>query len=186
MTHYILCSSLLAAALGTGAVGLALAQHDRDGESPRLPGTFEIPNSLKVEHEELHRELSAATTLQGTTGAAAQRVATLLHTHFVSEEAFALPPLALLRPLARGDVSPEMRPVVALTDRLEAELPRMLDEHKAIVAALEELTRAAEAERHAEVVRFARKLTLHAQHEEEVLYPAALLVGEYLTLRLSR
>lgn len=185
MTNYILFSSLLAAALGTGAVGLALAQHDRGGEGLRLPGTFEIPNSLKVEHEELHRELSAATKLQGKTGVAAQRVATLLHRHFVSEEAFALPPLALLRPLATGHVSPEMREIVALTDRLKAELPRMLDEHKAIVAALEELTRAADAERHPEAVRFAQKLTLHAQNEEEVLYPATLLVGEYLKLRLS-
>jgi hypothetical protein len=62
-----------------------------------------------------------------------------------------------------------MRDVVALTDRLKADLPRMLDEHKAIVAALEELARAAEADGHPEALRFAEKLTLHAQNEEEVL-----------------
>lgn len=36
-------------------------------------------------------------------------------------------------------------------------------------------------EEHAE---FAHKLMLHAQTEEEVLYPAALLVGEHIKLRL--
>lgn len=104
----------------------------------------------------------------------------------MSEEQFALPPLALLRPLADGRLAPEMRDVIAMTDRLKAEMPRMLNEHKAIVVALEELGRAAKAERHPEISRFVEKLTLHAQHEEQVLYPAAILVGEYLKLKLPR
>jgi hypothetical protein len=183
MTNHIVFSSVLAAALSASMVAVALAQHDSRGQARTLSTTFDIPNSLKVEHEALHGELSAATKFGGKTGVAAQRVATLLHGHFVSEEEFALPPLALLRPLATGGVSLQMRDVIALTDRLKADLPRMLDEHKAIVAALEELARAAEAEGHPEGVRFAEKLTLHAQNEEEVLYPAALLVGEYLKLR---
>jgi hypothetical protein len=33
--------------------------------------------------------------------------------------------------------------------------------------------------------RFAEKLMLHAKTEEEVLYPAAILVGEYLKLKLE-
>jgi hypothetical protein len=33
---------------------------------------------------------------------------------------------------------------------------------------------------------FAEKLTLHAQTEEEVLYPAALLVGRYVKLSLRK
>ena len=50
-----------------------------------------IPTSLKAEHEELHRELAAATKASGLVGEAARIVATLLHPHFVDEEAFALP-----------------------------------------------------------------------------------------------
>jgi hypothetical protein len=184
MTSHILFPSLLAAAFSAGIVAVALAQHDPRGDARTLPATFEIPNSLKVEHEELHSDLSAATRLGGKTGAAAQRVATLLHAHFVSEEEFALPPLGLLRPLASGRRSPDMREVIALTDRLKVDLPRMLDEHRTIVAALEELARAAEAENRPEAVRFAERLTLHAQNEEEVLYPAAILVGEFLKLTL--
>lgn len=183
MTDRILLSSVLAVVFSVGVVALALTQHPSHGEAP-TSSPFEIPSSLKAEHEELHRELSVVTRLPGNTGAAAQRVATLLHAHFASEEEFALPPLALLAPLASGRISAQMRDVLPLTDRLKADLPRMLDEHKAIVGALEELARAGKAEGHPEVNVFADKLTLHAQNEEQVLYPAALLVGEYLKVRL--
>ena len=172
----------LAAVLGAGAGTTADRQHD----AGQRHTTFATPESIKIEHEELHAELAAATKAPGRTGAAARHVAELLHPHFVSEEQFALPPLALLRPLAEGSVTPEMRDAIALTDRLKAEMPRMLDEHKAIVVALEELGRAAKAEHHPEVSRFVEKLTIHAQHEEQVLYPAAILVGEYLKLKLAR
>jgi len=50
------------------------------------------------------------------------------------------------------------------------------------VAALKKLTSAAAEEKLPEPARFAEKLILHAQTEEEVLYPAAILVGEYLKL----
>jgi predicted metal-dependent hydrolase len=40
-----------------------------------------------------------------------------------------------------------MRDVLVMTERLKAELPEMLREHQAIVAALEELTAAAEKEK---------------------------------------
>ena len=43
---------------------------------------LKIPASLKVEHEELHAELSALTRAPGKTGEAARNVATALHAHF--------------------------------------------------------------------------------------------------------
>lgn len=147
---------------------------------------LEIPTALKAEHEKLHEDLSAATKLAGKTGEAARHVAAVLHEHFVSEEEFALPPLALLGPIAGGEATPDMRSVVALTGRLKAEMPRMLDEHGAIVRALDELGRAAEAERHPEVSRFVDELKAHAQTEEQVLYPAAILVGEWLKLKFPK
>lgn len=185
MTSLGLFSVGLATVLGAG-VGAMAANHQHDDAGQHRATTFDIPESVKAEHEELHGELSAAAKAPGRTGEAARHVAELLHPHFVSEEQFALPPLALLRPLADGRVAPEMRDAIVLTDRLKAEMPRMLDEHKAIVIALEELGRAAKAERHPEISRFVEKLTLHAQHEEQVLYPAAILVGEYLKLKLPR
>ncbi len=42
------------------------------------------------------------------------------------------------------------------------------------------------AEGNQDVVRFTEQLTLHAQTEEAVLYPAVILVGEHLKMRLER
>ena len=145
-----------------------------------------IPQSLKTEHEELHSELAKATTAGGRAGEAAKEVARLLHPHFVKEEEYALPPLGLLRQLAEGTVTPEIAKVIAMTDRLKAELPEMLKEHKAIVAALETLAAAAKAENKPQHARFSEKLLLHAQTEEEVLYPASMLIGAYLKLTLGK
>ncbi len=56
----------------------------------------------------------------------------------------------------------------------------MLREHKEIVDALKKLSGAAKKERKTQYARFAEKLILHAQTEEEVLYPASILLGQYL------
>jgi hypothetical protein len=144
---------------------------------------IKIPESLKEEHEELHRELEMATRVPGKVGKAAKGVAKILHPHFVKEEEYALPPLALLSRLAEGEVEPEMSDAIEMTDKLKADLPHMLREHKDIVAALANLSAAAKESKRPKYVRFAEKLTLHARNEEEVLYPAAILVGKYIRLR---
>ena len=147
--------------------------------------SVKVPEALKVEHHDLHDELSRLTKLPGRVGQAARAVATLLHPHFVKEEQYALPPLGLLREVAQGVVIKEMRGVLVLTERLKAELPMMLAEHKLVVDALDELIRAAAAEKQPAAARFAEKLRLHAETEENVLYPAAILLGEYVRARLG-
>lgn len=147
---------------------------------------FKIPSPLKSEHEELHAELTHATTMGGKIGDAAKTVARLLHPHFIKEEEYALPPLGLLSVLAQGKIFPEMAAVLAMTDKLKTELPDMMQEHREIVAALKNLMTAAQDEKRMEYVRFSEKLMLHAQTEEEVLYPAAILIGEYLRLKLNK
>lgn len=144
-----------------------------------------IPQPLKSEHDELHEELVKATNAGGKIAEAAKAVAALLHPHFVKEEAYALPPLGLLPRLAEGNITPEMEQVLLMTERLKAELPQMLQEHQAIVAALKTLADVAKQEQLTEYVRFAEKLLLHAQTEEDVLYPTTILIGEYMKLKLG-
>ena len=139
---------------------------------------FEIPKPLQIEHEELHANLVKATREPGAVGEAAREVARVLHPHFVREEQFALPPLGLLAQLMREGATEEMAEVLPMTRRLKAELPQMLAEHKQIVGALEQLRAAARAAARPEVEHFAEALVLHAQTEEQVMYPAAILVGE--------
>lgn len=45
--------------------------------------TPKIPESLKLEHEELHADLARATKAGGKTGKAAKAVAKVLHEHFI-------------------------------------------------------------------------------------------------------
>jgi len=150
--------------------------------------TNQIPQSVQMEHEEIHSTLVRATKATGRVGAAAKVLAEVLHPHFVREEEIALPPLGLLAPLASGAKITEAQSAeaLAMTGSLKQELPRMLVEHKQISAAVEKLRVAAHAENAAQYERLAEQLALHAKTEEEVLYPAALIVGELLRARTGK
>lgn len=143
-----------------------------------------IPPAVRSEHETLHRELAEATKAPGRIGEAARTLAAIMHPHFLREDEYAMPPLGLLVRLAHGTVSPDMAEALPLVARLKAEMPLMLEEHRAIKGALLQLEQVAAAEGNAQYVEFAHRLMLHAESEEEVLYPAAILVGEYLKLKL--
>jgi hypothetical protein len=144
------------------------------------------PESLKFEHEELHDQLDKAVRAGGATGEAARRVLEVVAPHMRLEEEFAIPPLVLLPALASGTVTPDMLEVAAKSARLKEELPGMLADHQRIVTAVKNLMQAAMEEKHHGFAEFARKLILHAQMEEEVMYPAAILVGEYVRLVLQK
>ncbi len=73
-----------------------------------------------------------------------------------------------------------------MTDKLRAELPTMLSGHKDIVSALEKLVAAAVAENKPGIARFAEKLRLHAESEEQVSYPAASLAALRLAAAVER
>jgi hypothetical protein len=147
-----------------------------------------IPEAVASEHEEIHRALVAATEAPGPVGAAARQLAEVLHPHFVREEQIALPPLGLLAPLAAGTPLPDevATAALAMTESLRMELPQMLREHAAIRSAIEKLRAAAVAERAASHEELAARLALHARTEEEVLYPAAVLVGDVIRARSHR
>lgn len=146
---------------------------------------LETPTPLMLMHQALHAEIIEASKLTGRTGLAAQRVARLIEPHYAKEEEFALPPLGLLPMMAEGMIEPQMAAAITLVKRLHDEMPDLVAERHMIVAALEQLMAAAEAEGHAELVEHAERLMLHEENEERVYYPAAILVGKYLQLRLK-
>lgn len=59
----------------------------------------------------------------------------------------------------------------------------MLEEHKAIHTATLRLAEIARAAGNEPVVQLAEQLKLHAQSEEEMFYPATLLVGDVVRAR---
>jgi hemerythrin HHE cation binding domain-containing protein len=146
---------------------------------------MKIPASIRFEHESLHRELADVSLETGRVGEAARTLAQLMHPHFLREDEYAMPPLGLLAQLARNEVSPDMADALPLIARLKEELPLMIEEHRAIKGALVQLETVAGEEGKTEIVDFAQRLALHARTEEEILYPAAILVGEILKQRLA-
>jgi iron-sulfur cluster repair protein YtfE (RIC family) len=161
----------------------AHAQPAKHAKPHRHDSKIQIPEAMRLEHMEIHAALVSATKLPGQVGEAARKLAAVLDPHFAREEQIALPPLGLLAPLSRGEFTAAMREVLPLTDALRAELPRMLKEHKAIRNATVRLGKAAKAAGNATVERLAETLKMHARSEEEVSYPAALLVGDLVRAR---
>lgn len=146
---------------------------------------YEIPTPLFQEHEALLARLLSATRAGGSIGRVANALAKRLNPHLAKENRLALPPLALLPVLARGESTAEMADVLELTDRLEVELPGMLEEHQHIFRLLKELLAAGEAEGDTGTIEFAGHLMHHAAMEELVIYPAALLVGRLVRERMG-
>ena len=145
-----------------------------------------IPQSLQTEHEEIHHALTEATRAPGRVGAAAKELAAVLDPHFERENEIALPPLGLLAPLARGEAPASQQEALAMADALRKEWPRMLEEHKLIRAATEKLRVAAREQKASVQERLAERLAVHAQTEEEILYPTAILVGDIIRARRSQ
>lgn len=149
------------------------------------PLALKIPESLRARHEAFHAEFVKATKEAGKVGDAARAIEKLGATHFAkAKDAFA--PLGLLPRLTEGKVTPEMGEAIKLAEKLSAALPQVHREHRELVAGLKKLAEAAKEEGKADYVRFAERLTLHIQEEEEVLYPAVLLIGEYLKRGLDK
>ena len=150
--------------------------------------TVGIPASVQIEHAAIHSALVEAKEAAGRVGEAARALAEVLHPHFLREEEIALPPLGLLARLAAGTRlnDAEAEEALTMTDALRRELPQMLEEHKRIRLAVQHLRAAARAEHSTRYEQLAAQLALHAQTEEEVLYPAAILVGDVIRTRVQR
>lgn len=188
--HLLLNHAPVFAILLALAVGLTLPRAHAQ-EAGRTPGHEHradslIPSSVRAEHEEIQEALQRATRAEGPVGLAATDLQRVLQPHFKREEQIALPPLGLLRPLATGAPGPAEATVVrvlAMSDSLRAELPQMLAEHTRIRTAVIRLEETARVNRDIQAADLVKRLQLHARNEEEVMYPAAILVGEVLRSR---
>lgn len=174
---------LVRAGLAVLALAAFHSASAQDGHGKHHSAAASIPPALKAEHRELHEALGKLTKAGGRTGQAALEVERKLAPHFVKEEQMAMPQLGLLQGLAAGERPADAAAVIRVSEMLEAELPQMLAEHEQIVKALNKLRAAGQAENKLAAVSFADALTLHAQTEEQILYPAAILVGKYLGLQ---
>ena len=146
-------------------------------------GKPEVPSSVKKEHQYLLDEIHKITLFRDSTGHAAAKLNDLMQHHFAEEEDFVLPQLGLLPLLASGKLTEQSKEVIQLSEKLKSNLPHLSAEHQLIKAYMKELKQAAVNENHPEIIEFEKELQKHANIEEEVLFPAAILIGEYLKLK---
>jgi hemerythrin len=144
---------------------------------------IKVPQALIEDHKNISLELDKASKMGGKVGEAAIQLKNVWEAHFKHEEEFALPPLGLLPGLASGELDLSMDEAIVMTDTLKTEMPQMIDEHKAILAAIDKFTDAARQEGKLGYGDFIQDMKLHIREEEQVYYPAAILVGAFLRVK---
>ena len=146
---------------------------------------LQTPEPIKEEHQAFHDELLKAIKSGGEVEKIAKQIDNILIPHFKIEEESAFPPLSLMAPLSRGEIDSGMKDALEIIKRLKYELPKLTSDHLKIIQILKDFDEALRTEKKIEFAQFSQKLIHHARAEEGILYPAAILIGEYLSLRLS-
>ena len=142
------------------------------------------PPSLEEEHKEIHEKLEKIVSSSGDTANMAKQVQSIMQPHFEKEEQLSIPVLGALQPYVNGTLTEETRnQVIKISQQFKQEYPSMLEEHKQIVAALDNLENIAMKENRQDVISFIAELKSHAMNEEQVTYPATIVVGELLELK---
>ncbi|HEU4981220.1 MAG TPA: hemerythrin domain-containing protein [Acidobacteriaceae bacterium] len=179
----LICTLLTMCSVTFSASGAsAQHQHGNQAETHSTQPPLATPSSIREEHQHLHHQLDEALASGGETAVRARAVADVLLPHFKAEEEYAMPPLGLLTAIANGEplTSDQRRQAIHMARDLRSHYEQMLQEHQQIHSALEALASTARQENKPRVVAFAETLMLHAQNEEQVLYPTTLLIGKYL------
>ncbi len=159
-----------------GALGAAAAQPSSHAG--------DIPQSLRVEHENTLEQLTALSRRRGAVGTEARKALILFKRHTQREQEFILPPLTLLPLLADGKVSPDMKWAIAMADRVKAEREQIFQEHTQITDAMNELATAARKAHDAEALNFAQAAVADSLNDVELIEPMSIVIGDYLRAKL--
>jgi hypothetical protein len=142
------------------------------------------PSSLEEEHKETHEKLEKIVSSSGDTANIAKQVQSILQPHFEKEEQLSIPVLGALQPYVNGTLTKGAKnQAIQLSQQFKQEYPTMLEEHKQIVDALDNLENTAMKENRQDVISFIADLKNHAMNEEQVTYPATIVIGELLELK---
>ena len=171
-------TSLLVPVL-VGLFGTSSAAGQEPASASRV-AVLEAPLALRLEHKSLREAVNRAMEDKEGVGDAARAIDALLSSHFKHEEDLAFRPLGLLRGVAKDASSADIASAIAMTVKIEKDLPQLLDEHRAILEASKRLGDVARRERKPQFLDLADRLWLHTRVAEEVLYPSAILLGEHL------
>lgn len=138
------------------------------------------PDSIKNGHDNLCLELKEIIALGGNIGEKAQLLNNVMIAHFQKEEKYAFPPLGLLLALSEGHWELDADEAIKISENLKSKLLDLKSEHENISEALHNLRTVANEENNPKVKQFIKDLMIHIDIEDQVLYPATILIGNYL------
>ena len=146
----------------------------------------QVPQSIRLQHEQILSRLDHfAQGKDDESAAAAHKAATFLKEHYAKEEQFMLPPLGLLSRIAKGEVSRDMEPAVAMADRTKSALRDFENDHIKITSLMNDLIEVGKRKKNDELVRLATRVAAQSLNDIEVNQPTAVVIGDYLRQRLS-
>jgi hypothetical protein len=148
--------------------------------------TLQVPQSIRLQHEQIVTRLDHfAQSKDKDMAAAAQKAAAFLKQHYAKEEQFVLAPLGLLPRIAKGEISKDMEPAIAMADRTKSAQSEFENDHIKITALMNELIAVGKKRKNDELVRLATRVAAQSLNDIEVAQPTAILIGDYVRLRLS-
>ena len=151
----------------------------------QFKGKPEVPSSLKKTHSELLQQLHQFTLINDSSATVALKLEELMLHHFLEEEDYILSPLGLLPSLSKGQFPEHPQEIIILSEKAKSQIDHMSAEHQLITAYIEELKQASAEENQPAIIAFEKDVSKHALSEEEVYFPAAIMVGEYLKSKLK-
>jgi DNA-binding XRE family transcriptional regulator len=160
-------------AMGAVAAGGAMAQPAHD-----------IPQSIRLQHEEDEATLNELSRKPAPVGPAAKAALDLVKRHHQREAEYILPPLTLLPQLADGKVTPDMKWAIEMADKVKANHEQIFQEHAQITDAMNALLLAADRAHNAAAAEFARGAVADSLADMELDEPTTILIGDYLRSKL--
>lgn len=141
---------------------------------------LQVPKSVVHGHANLILEMNEIISMGGRVGNKASQLRDTMVPHFKKEEEYALPPLGLLLAFSEQNWEINSEEAIKMAENLELRLSEMKDDHQDIIVVVNELTAIGEEEGNFIVKMFVKNIILHMELEDEVLYPATILIGNYL------
>lgn len=160
---------------GTVAAGSAAEQ-----------SALQVPQSIRYEHEQIIKDLASFAKREVAHAASVQKALIVIKAHYAKEEAFVLPPLALLPQIAKGAISKGADTAIAMADRTKAALPELENDHLQITSLMNELIEAGKTDHDEELIQLATRVAIQSLNDFEIAQPTTILIGDRLRRRLAR
>jgi iron-sulfur cluster repair protein YtfE (RIC family) len=138
-----------------------------------------VPGSLLKQHEYL---LLKAKSFLVNNNSIAKELYEVIEYHFNEEEQYLFPVLGILPELAAGNIPEKTDSIIAYAEKFKTNSAKLLAEHQMITKLIGEL-RLISTQNDTSLINFEKELLEHARVEEEIYFPAAVVIGDYLKLK---